>query len=464
MAEHPLHLPIRELTVAYASGALSPIEVTEIVLERIERWDPQLHAYVTVTADLARAQAADATERYQRGERAPLLGVPVSIKDAFHLADTETSLGSLTQRGKIARSDSGVVTRLRSAGAVMPGKTNVPEFCQSATSDNLLGPDTGNPWDVSRTPGGSSGGAAASVGGGLASIALGSDGGGSIRIPAAFSGLVGFKPSSGLCADERGFRAMTDFVSAGPLAWTVDDARIMVEVLSEQTFERCPSQKMRIAFCPRPEGRPVDPAIIDRVGAAASTLSDLGHEVVECDVPVDGWNDIFGPLVLDDELRERQHLLDRPELLTSYEKSTLRAAMKLRSSDVALARKSLADFRLRMEHFLHTFDAILTPTVATIAFPHGNRPRAIHGVDVDWLWGAFPFTSPFNVAGTPAITVPAGMSEGMPIGVQLVAAHGRDGDLLNLAESLETALHFDYRPVRDLWADRTAAPEPEPVS
>ncbi|MCT7290080.1 amidase family protein [Rhodococcus sp. PAE-6] len=253
----------------------------------------------------------------------------------------------------MARSDSGAVARLRAAGSVMPGKTHIPEFCQSATSDNLLDRETGNPWDPSRTPGGSSGGAAASVGAGLATIALGSDGGGSIRIPSAFSGLVGFKPTTGSCADERGFRAMTDFVTAGPPAWTVDDARIMTEILAETTFERTTVRHRRIAFFRRPDGRPVDPAVARTVETVAGILSDLGHEVVETDIPIQGWNEIFGPLVLDDGLRERAHLLDDPELLTP-----LRAGESA-SRDAADQRRgrrcprALDGFLLRMDDFLH---------------------------------------------------------------------------------------------------------------
>lgn len=458
---HPLHWPIRRLTGAYARGDLSPADIVEDVLARIEALDPEVHAYITVTAELARSQAREATERYRRGERAPLLGVPVSIKDAFHLADTETTLGSLTQRGRIARSDSGVVARLRGAGAVMPGKTNVPEFCQSATSENRLGPNTGNPWDPARTPGGSSGGAAASVGAGLATIAVGSDGGGSIRIPAAFCGLVGFKPTTGLCPDERGFRAMTDFVSPGPLAWTVDDARIMAEVLAERRFERAAPAGGRIAFCLRPEGRPVDPAVADSVRSAAAILAELGHEVVEVEVPIGGWNDIFGPLVLDDELREREHLLEHADLLTRYELATLRAAKGLRSSEVGRARARLADFRAGTDEFLRQFDALLTPTVATVAFPHDHRPAEIDGVGVDRLWGAFPFTAPFNVAGTPAITIPTATPYGLPVGIQLVAARGRDAQLLNIAESLEAAVAFDHGPLHERWARQVQA---EPVA
>jgi Asp-tRNA(Asn)/Glu-tRNA(Gln) amidotransferase A subunit family amidase len=460
----PYFWTIRELTDAYARGALSPVDVTEAVLERIAQFDGDLHAYVTVTADLARVQAKEAAERYRRGEPGPLLGVPVSVKDAFHLADTETSFGSLTQRGRIARSDSGAVARLRRAGAVMPGKTNVPEFCQSATTENLLGPDTGNPWDPTRTSGGSSGGAAASVGAGLATVAIGSDGGGSIRIPAAFCGLVGFKPTTGICLDERGLRAMTDFVTAGPLAWCVDDARIMTEVLSGLSLTARP-KPLRIGFCPQPEGRPIERPILNALNAVASALSDLGHVITDCEVPVSGWNDIFGPLVLDDELRERHHLLAQPEALTGYQRATLRAAEKLTSAEVTRARTGLDAYRSRMDSFLGRYDVVLTPTVACVAFPHGQRPKQIAGEDVDWLWGAFPFTAPFNVAANPAITLPVGLSGGLPIGAQLVAARGRDAELLTLAENLEAALEFDHRTVRDRWnlARHGAEPIAEPV-
>lgn len=460
MAESFLHLPVRELTASYARGEVSPVDVTAELLARIESIDPSLHAYVTLTPELARSQALAADARYRRGERGPLLGVPVSIKDAFHLADTVTSLGSLTQEGRVARSDSGAVARLRAAGVVMPGKTNVPEFCQSATSDNRLGPDTGNPWDLDRTPGGSSGGAAASVGAGLASLALGSDGGGSIRIPAAFSGLVGFKPTVGLCPDERGFRAMTDFVTPGPITWTVDDARLLAEVLAETTLPRAAVPISRIAYCARPEGRPVESAIVDCLDHVAAQLSDLGHDVVECDLPVDGWAEIFGPLVLDDELREREHLLSAPDLLTRYELVSLRAAQRLTSAEVTQAREALPPFRRRVDTFFSGFDAILTPAVAARAFPHRQRPTSIDGTPVDWLWGAFPFTSPFNVAGTPAIAVPAGLADGLPIGAQLVAARGKDAALLNLAEALEGSLAFDRASLREHWR----LPEPEPVS
>ncbi|SFO87580.1 aspartyl-tRNA(Asn)/glutamyl-tRNA(Gln) amidotransferase subunit A [Actinomadura madurae] len=463
MPEHPLELPVRALTRAFADGTLSPSEFTAEVLERIGRLDPYLHAYLTVTGDLAREQARRATETYRRGEwdtrRAPLLGVPVSIKDAFHLRGVETTLGSLVHRGEIAESDSGVVRRLRAAGGVFTGKTNTAEFGQSATTDNLLGPATGNPWDPDRTAGGSSGGAAASVAAGMAAVAVGSDGGGSVRIPAAFCGLVGVKPTWGLCPDEGGFRAMTEFASPGPLTRYVDDARVMLGVLADSGYPRrkVPTG-LRVAWCPRPEDRPVDPGVAALVKEIAMLLAEQGHRVEEHDAPVEGWQEIFGPLVLDDEDRERRHLLvESPDLITGYQLSTLRAARHLPAAEVDAARRALPRYRARAEALFESIDILVTPATAVPAFPLGERPRRIDGQPVSSLWGAFPFAVPFNVAGVPALSLPCGTTaSGLPVGVQLVAAPRAEQLLLDVAEDIEDAVAFDRGPLWRRWSPTTA--------
>ena len=209
---------------------------------------------------------------------------------------------------------------------------------------------------------------------------------------------------------------------------------------------RSPVAPLKVAVSARPEGRPVDADVLKAIEQTASILETLGHDVVEAEAPVRGWKDIFGPLVLDDELRERQHLLAQPDLLTHYELTTLRAAMRLSSADVSAARSRLDGFRTRMDRFLGEYDVLLTPTAATTAFPHGERPTSI-----DWLWGAFPFTAPFNVAATPAVTLPVGVADGLPIGAQLVARRGRDAFLLDVAETVEAAIGFDHGPVRERW-------------
>ncbi len=452
-------LPVAELVSAYRDGSLSPVEVTRTFLERIDHLDGDLHAFVEVTRELALAQAADAERKYRDGDAGdPLLGVPVSIKDAFHVKGVVTTLGSLVHRDQVAKTDSGVVRRLRASGAVFTGKTNTAEFGQSATTDNLLGPDTANPWDTGRTPGGSSGGAAASVAAGLSTIAVGSDGGGSIRIPAAFTGIYGLKPSAGLVHDERGFRAMTDFVTAGPMTTTVAEARVMLGVLADRIYQRStPSAGLRIGYCATPENRPVDPGVAQALDATARTLEALGHDVTEIDLPIADWNDVFGPLVLDDEHRERGHLLAQyADKLTRYERSALRAAQSLDPAAAQRANELLPLFRGRVDELLTTYDVVLTPTCAVPAFPLGERPQTIDMREVDQLWGAFPFAVPFNVAGVPAASLPCGLVDGLPVGAQLVTRAGTEALLLDVSQQLEEAVAFDRSALIERWSVTSA--------
>jgi len=446
-------MSVASLVAGYREGDLSPVEVASAYLERIKQFNGELNAFVQVNAEEAMQQAVEAESLYASGDPTPpLLGVPTSVKDAFHMRGLPTTIGSLVHQGQISKNDSGVVRRLRAAGAVFTGKTNTAEFGQSATTDNLLGSATGNPWDPRRTPGGSSGGAAASVAAGLSAIAVGSDGGGSVRIPAAFTGIYGFKPSPGRCPDEKGFRAMTDFVSAGPMTNSVADARILLGVLSETAFPRTDVTGLRVAYCRFPEGRAVDPGVAAAVQVAANTLGELGHEVIETDLPLEGWNDVFGPLVLEDEHRERGHLLTHvPNLITGYERSTLRAALRLDPAEVERAQALLPEYRRRIDELFERYDLLLTPTVAVPAFPLGERPTHVAGVAVDQLWGAFPFAVPFNVAGVAAASLPCGLAAGMPVGAQLVARSGAEQLLLDASESLEEALAFDRAALRERW-------------
>lgn len=438
-------LTVEQLQAAYTDRSLSPVEVTRAFLDRIDEIDPGINAFITVTRELALEQAVEAERRFASGEPVtPLTGIPVSIKDAFYVSGVPTSLGSVVYRDQVAKGDSGVVRRLRAAGSVFTGKTNTAEFGQSATSENNLGPDTGNPWNTSRTPGGSSGGAASSVAARLSAVAVGSDGGGSIRIPAAFCGIYGFKPTYGLVKDEKGFRGMTDFVCAGPMTSTVSDARGLLGVLAESTYDRQDTPKLRVAYCARPEGRPVDAGILAETAKIATLLEGLGHDVSTVDLPLDGWNDVFGPLVLEDEHRERGHLLaDHGEQLTRYERSSLRAALALEPSAVERAEELLPLYRQRIGGLFDEYDIVLTPATAVPAFPHGERPATIGGEPVHPLWGAFPFAVPFNVAGVPAATIPSGMVDGLPVSVQVVAAKGAEQLLLDVSEQIEEAVGFD---------------------
>ncbi|MGI8708791.1 MAG: amidase [Actinomycetota bacterium] len=448
---------VGELIAAYKKRVVSPLEVTSEFLDRIALFDPDLHAFVAVTRDLALDQASAAEQRYRDGNTAPLLGIPTSVKDVFHVKGRVTTLGSLFHQEDVAAEDSGVVRRLRAAGAVFTGKTNTAEFGQSATTDNRLGPDTRNPWELARTPGGSSGGAAASVAARLSVVAVGSDGGGSVRIPAAFTGLFGFKATQGLCPDEDGFRAMTDFICPGPLAATVSDARVMLGVLADRAYARNSRLAcLRVGYCPRPEGRPVGAGVLAAVDATATVLESLGHHIEVIDPDLGGWNEIFAPLVLEDERRERRHLLERSEMLTSYERSSLVGALELDPAAVQVAREGLASYRERIDRLLSTCDLLLTPVTAVPAFPLGERPESVAGAEVDQLWGAFPFAVPFSVGGVPAASLPCGFDDGLPVGAQLVARRGSEELILDVCEDLEEAIAFDRSPVLERWS---ASPE-----
>ena len=460
MDDGPLWWSVRRLVDAYRGGSLSPVEVAELAQARIAQVNPTLHAFVLATPELALRQAAAAGAAYRNGSAGPLAGVPISIKDAFHLEGHVTTLGSLAHANDVAGHDSGAVRRLRGAGAVIVGKTNVPEFCQSATTDNLLGPGTANPFDPGRTAGGSSGGAAAAVASGACTVGLGSDGGGSIRIPASFCGLVGLKPTYGAIDDAGGFRAFSPFVSVGPLARSVADARCVHSVLSDADA-RCVHSVLsdadvgaggspagpaprRVAWCAKPEGRPIDADVSDIAAAAVKQLAACGHRVSPVELDLGGWEEIFGPLVLAEEGERRGHLLRGPYELTNYHRRSLMAAEQIDPGVLAGARSALAEYRVRVDRYFCDYDVIATPATATTAFELGCRPETVAGERVARLWGAFPFSVPFNVSGHPAVVLPAGFVEGLPAAVQLVGRYGADAELLSLAEQLEAEL--DVRP------------------
>jgi Asp-tRNA(Asn)/Glu-tRNA(Gln) amidotransferase A subunit family amidase/enoyl-CoA hydratase/carnithine racemase len=455
--DEPVFWPVSQLVEAFQSRQLSPVEVAEGVLERIGAFDSKLNAYITVTSEIALEQARDAETLFTgRNEPLPpLLGVPTAIKDLFQVAGAPTSFGSLVYRERLAERDSELVARLRRAGTVFIGKTNTAEFGQSATTENRLGPECGNPWDPSRTTGGSSGGAAAAVGAGLTTVALGSDGGGSIRIPAAMCGLFGLKLTHGsIPEDQFGLRAMTGLVSGGPIVRRVEDARAFVGAVLEGDFTRRPRRgRLRVGWCPAPHGRPVDTQVAATTSHAVARLTELGHEVEEISLPVDDWMDAFRPLVLADEWRYRRDLLDqRAQDLTEYARRSIEAAGTLTEGDIRAARQSMHEIRDRITRLFEDHDLVVTPTSATVAFLHGQRPIEIDNRSVDALWGAFPFTPVFNLSGSPAASVPCGLSYGMPVGLQVVGPDRSEVEILNFCQDLEETLEFPVTEMSKRWA------------
>ena len=434
-------------------GALGTRELVELCLRRIERFDPQLNAFRVVDAEGALEQADAAQRRLDAGDAAPLLGVPVAVKDNLDVAgfDTRHGLGAIPAP---AGADAEAVRRLRAAGAVIIGKTNLPELAAwgHMTESAAYGP-TRNPWDPSRTTCGSTGGGAAAVAAGMAPLALGSDGGGSIRLPASACGLFGLKPQRGrisLAPDEDHWHGLTVL---GGLGRSVADVALLTDVLAEVPFERpladvarTDPRPLRIAVSLKPS-LPTRPQAAARAAVArtAELLRSLGHEVDERDPRYPLMLGLIMPRYLGGVASD----FDRLGAAEQAERRTRRMAAAGRRLSGGRLRRALERepaVAARLQEPFADHDVLLTPAMA-------HQPGA---ADASRGKGAFAtfdagrpyvcYTAQWNYTGQPAASVPAGFDEdGMPVGVQLVGRPGDEATLVALAAQLERA-----RP----WADR----------
>lgn len=462
------------LAAAVRSRSLSATEVVEAVLERMDRLEPILHAFCTPTPEVAREQAAAVDAAIARGEDpGPLAGVPYGCKDLICTAGVKTMSGSLAYADFVPDEDDVVVERLRDAGAVMLGKTTVPEFGYSGVGHNPVSETARNPWNTDLTPGGSSAGSGGSVASGMGPIALGSDGGGSVRIPSSMSGLVGVKASMGRVPlypgvkDERypGVSSWEALEHIGPMTRTVADSALMLSVIAgpddrdsrtipvEAGFDWLRSLEgdlkgLKVAFTLDWGGyAAVDPRVRDVVTRAVQVFErDLGCTVVEdhphMDNPYDGfWGMVVGQSDLRGMRRLAAELGDR---MTPHLKDVITADWTAEQlTDAVVTRKAVSN---RMWRFMRQYDLLLTPTLAVPAFEVGIQgPTVIDGREVDqfeWLH----FTYPFNLTGQPAASVPAGWTDdGLPVGLQIVGGHLQDALVMRAAACFEAA---------QPWADR----------
>ncbi|MEX2210887.1 MAG: amidase [Gaiellaceae bacterium] len=428
-----------------AAGELSAVELVETYLERIGRLDGALNAYVTVCADEALAEA-----RVPKG--APLHGLPLPIKDLTATAGIRTTLSSRAFADNVPAVDAAVVTRLRDAGAIVIGKTNTPEFGTIPVTESELNGACRNPWDLERTPGGSSGGAAAAVAAGLAPAAHGTDGGGSVRIPASCCGLVGLKPSRGRVSPAP-FLSFEGLSTSGPITRTVRDAALLLDAMSgsepgdrftlppperpflDQVEE--PPQQLRIAFTATPPAEvDVDPVCETALQDAAALLAELGHEVEEAMPP---WRDpglvaAFGRIW---SVLPTLYPYGDEALLTPINRDLLERAQATTAAEYVAATQRLQLIARELAPFWASYDVVVTPTLARPPVPIGwldsEEGRSTLGLHFT------PFTAVVNVTGQPAVSVPLSWSDGLPIGVQLIGPPEGDALVLRLAAQLEEA-------------------------
>jgi amidase len=433
-----------------ASGELSSRELTELFLDRIARLDPRLNAYRVVRAEQARAEADAADGRRAAGERPPLLGVPIAVKDDVDVEGEITAFGCDVE--PVPKSaDHEVVRRLREAGAVILGKTNVPELMITPFTESPTFGVTRNPWDQQRTSGGSSGGSATAVAGGLASAALGSDGAGSVRIPSACTGLFGLKPQRGrvpTAPDVEPFQGMTVF---GPLVHRVEDAAAFMRAVSD-AFPPLPEPRpLRIAVSvalPLP-GVKADAEQLEGIANVSAALREAGHTVFEKELD---YGMTMGNRVLSRFLRgtgDKALEVGHPERLSRRARGISRIGRTIPVRMAASAGRAAADDALRINAIFSDADLVLTP-VFTRRVPRvrewDGRPAALVLAQMTRL---APYPATFNHTGQPALAVPAGFaSDGFPLGAQLVGPPDSEPLLLAAGASLQT--------VRD-WHDRTPA-------
>jgi amidase len=429
-----------------AAGELSARELTELFLERIARYDPVLNAYRAVYADRARAEADQADSRRRSGEHRPLPGVPIAIKDDVDIAGEITGFGT-DATVHAAPGDAEVVRRLRAAGAVVLGKTHVPELTAVPFTESPTFGVTRNPWDLQRTPGGSSGGSAAAVAAGLCSAALGSDGAGSIRIPAGCCGLFGLKPQRGRIPTAPAAAPWRGMTTWAPITRTVADWARFAATISDgdQPFADAAAaapRRLRIAVSTGlPPGLPrPDAEQLGGVAAAADALRGLGHEVADRELD---WGPTMGARVLARYLRgiaEQARELPHPERLARRTRGYVRIGAAIPEAAVAAAERAAPADEARLGAvFEQGFDVVLTPMFTR----RPPRVREYEGRSAAFtLAGTVrfaPYSAAFNHTGQPAAAVPAGFAgDGFPLSVQLVAPADGEPVLLSLAAQLES--------------------------
>ena len=457
--------PAHRLTELIRRKEVSPVELTELALSRIERLNPKLNAFITVTPDLAMDAAREAEEAVMRGDAlGPLHGIPTSIKDLEGVKGVRLTNGSLLHRDDVAESDALCTQRIKAAGAVIVGKTNTPEFGASGTTENRLGEPCRNPWDTERTPGGSSGGAAASVVAGITPIAQGSDGGGSVRIPSSFSGVYGIKATQGRVprrhAGPLSWHPLNNS-SVGPMARDVRDAATLLRALSGPapdaepgTIETEPPDfeasvgrgvdGLRIAWSPDFGGVPVDPEIVEICGRAAGTFEQMGAAVEQTEYRPDDPDAVHDSFRTFSNVRSyilHRDALDHADLLTDYVRSAYEQGRDTTAEQFFAALADLSRYRAYTREFFAGYDLLLSPTLAVAAFPIGRFPETIGGRRIASPRRGFnQFCYVFNATGNPAATIPCGFTaEGMPVGLQIVGRHEDEQTIIAASAAFEEA-------------------------
>ena len=442
-----------ELQALYRSERLSPVEAVKAALQRIEQINPKINAFMVVDGERALLAAQRSERRWRKREPlSPLDGQPVTIKDTLNLRDHPTRSGSRTTPATAVLEDSPEAARLKEAGAIILGKTTTPEFGWKGMTDGPLFGVTRNPWNLDRTPGGSSGGAAAALASGIGTLAVGTDGGGSIRIPASYCGLFGIKPTFGRVPHAPHASPFSTLVCSGPLARKVADAAIMLDELARpdpRDWYALPSdvesfardldkgvKGLRIAFSPNFGEAKVDVEVATLVAQAAERFQGMGARVEEVGAIVPPlrpsfekyWLAGFGYTLA--QIPAEKHAQLDPHFLPLAQRG-----LSVTKEEYFAGHMARVELGTRLEQFFVDWDLLLMPTMPV---PPPLASTAYHVQGNDRWEHATPFTVPFNYTGQPAASIPCGISSlGLPVGLQIVGPRFSERKILQAAAAYE---------------------------
>lgn len=451
------YLSLRSLATLIQRQEISPIEATEAVLDRVDKFDSQLNTFITLLDGEALTQARAATEEIQQGRyRGPLHGIPIAVKDLYYTKGVRTTVGSKILSDFIPNYDATVIARLREAGAIVIGKLNMHEFARGATNSSSLIGACCNPWDTLRVTGGSSGGSGAALAAGLCFGSLGSDTGGSIRIPAAFCGIVGLKPTYGRVSRHGVFPLSWSLDHAGPMARTVMDAALMLQVIAGHDSQDPTTRTamvpdfaaaltgdirgVRIGIPKEFFFEQLDAEVGNAVRAAIQSLERDGARVEEVSLPLSKFAAAAGRIISLTESAEihENFLRTRMNDYSPDVRSGFLAGQLILGKHYMKAQRVRGLIRQEMQAVLKRVDALVTPTVPVPAPRLGETMLTIGNETIDTMSVLSRLTRQANLAGFPAISVPCGFTEGsLPIGMQLIGRPFAEASILQIAHAYE---------------------------
>ena len=447
-----VQLGITDIVDLIQTRQLSPVELVGSYLERIERLNPTLNVYLTVMADAALTAARAAEQAVaENAEHAPLRGVPIALKDNYDVAGVRMTAGSRFLRDNIAATDAEVVTRLRRAGAIILGKLNMHEWAIGGTTRNPHYGPCHNPWDISRIPGGSSGGSGAAVAADMAPASLGTDTGGSVRIPAALNGVCGLRPTIGRVSNRGVIPVSWTFDTVGPLARRAEDVAALLQAIAGYDHEdltcvdqpvgdylsslRQGVQGLRLGLLGGHFQTEPQPGITNAINRAARVYEDLGAhieelELAEAEITIERTSEM---LLAEAAAYHQPRLAERAEDFGPDVLTRLRIGAGVTGSQYGRNRQEQRRWRRELERAFARFDVLLAPTCGIPA------PRIEQSEGVATTRLLTRFTYPFSLAEVPVLSLPCGLSDGLPVGLQLVAPHWQEARLLRVAWAYQQA-------------------------